>query len=136
MGAFESTRMTWYNSLAKPGWTPEPSFIGTMWTVLYPIIIVTFGYVIARIARGEIPASVLVPILLNVASNIAFTPLQFGVRSLPLAAIDILIVLVTIVWCMLAFWPYSHVASLALVPYLAWVSTATVLQLSITWLNR
>jgi tryptophan-rich sensory protein len=79
---------------------------------------------------------VLAPIVLNSVANVAFTPIQFGLRNLPLAAADILIVLVTIVWCMVAFWPYSRAASLALVPYLAWVSTATVLQLSITWMNR
>jgi benzodiazapine receptor len=129
-------RMDWYDSLAKPAWTPPSSFIGTMWTVLYPIIIVTFGYVVYRVARGQAPASLLVPIAINVVSNIAFTPIQFGLRNLPLASVDILVVLVTIVWCMVAFWPYSRVATLALTPYLAWVGTASVLQLSITWVNR
>ena len=128
--------MTWYDSLAKPSWTPPSSFIGTMWTILYPIIIVVFGYMIYRVARGEAPAALLVPIGLNMVCNIAFTPIQFGLRNLPLASADILIVLVTIVWCMVAFWPYSRIASLALIPYLGWVSTATVLQLSITWMNR
>jgi benzodiazapine receptor len=129
-------RMDWYNSLAKPRWTPPPSFIGTMWTVLYPIIIVTFGYMIYRVARGTAPMWLLVPIAVNVVSNIAFTPIQFGLRNLPLAAADILVVLATIVWCMVAFWPYSRLAALALTPYLAWVATASVLQLSITWMNR
>ncbi|HET6350937.1 MAG TPA: TspO/MBR family protein [Coriobacteriia bacterium] len=128
--------MNWYDSLAKPTWTPSPSFIGTMWTVLYPIIIVTFGYVIYRIVRGQAPMSLLIPIALNVVSNIAFTPIQFGLRNLPLAAADIAIVLVTIVWCMVGCWPYSRVAALALTPYLAWVGTASVLQVSFTLMNR
>jgi len=126
----------WYDSLAKPAWTPPPGFIGTMWTILCPIIIVTFGYMVYRIARGSAPASLLVPIAINVVANIAFTPIQFGLRNLPLASADILIVLATIVWCMVAFWPYSRTASVALTPYLAWVATASVLQLSITWMNR
>ena len=129
-------RMDWYDSLAKPTWTPPPVFIGTMWTVLYPIIIVTFGYMVYRIARGMVPTSLLLPITINVVSNIAFTPIQFGLRNLPLASVDILIVLVTIVWCIVAFLPYSRLAALALTPYLAWVTTASVLQFSITWMNR
>lgn len=129
-------RMDWYASLAKPTWIPSPSFIGTMWTVLYPIIIVTFGYMVYRVARGQAPSSLLVPIAINVVTNIAFTPIQFGLRNLPLASADIILVLVTIVWCMVAFWPHSRVAALALTPYLAWVGTASVLQLSITWMNR
>ena len=128
--------MDWYNSLSKPVWTPSPGFIGTMWTVLYLIIIVTFGYMVYRVARGEAPTRLLVPILINVVSNIAFTPIQFGLRNLPLASVDIVVVLVTVVWCIVAFWPYSRVAALALTPYLAWVAVASVLQLSITWMNR
>ncbi len=128
--------MSWYESLAKPAWTPAPGVIGTIWSLLYPIIIVAFGYVIFSVVRGQMPASVLVPLAINVVSNVAFTPLQFGLKSLPLASIDILVVLATIVWCMVAFWPHSRIASLALSPYLAWVATATTLQLSITWLNR
>lgn len=128
--------MDWYDSLAKPAWTPPPAFIGTVWTVLYPIIIVAFGYMVYRIALGAAPTALLVPIAVNVVSNIAFTPIQFGLRNLPLASIDILIVLVTIIWCIVAFWPYSRLAALALVPYLAWVATASVLQFSITWMNR
>ena len=132
----EVSRIDWYDGLAKPAWTPPSSFIGTMWALLYPIIIVVFGYMIIRIARGDAPTWILAPIVINFAANVAFTPIQFGLRNLPLASIDILVVLVTIVWCMVAFWPYSRVATLALSPYLAWVATATVLQLSITWMNR
>jgi benzodiazapine receptor len=128
--------MDWYDSLIKPAWTPPPGVIGTIWTVLYPVIIVAFGYMVVQVVRGVVPAFVLVPLAINVVANVAFTPIQFGLRNLPLASVDIAIVLATIVWCMVAFWPHSRIASLALVPYLAWVATATVLQLSIAWANR
>lgn len=128
--------MSWYANLVKPAWTPAPGVIGTIWSLLYPIILIVFGYVVFRVVRGDIPGAVLIPVVLNAVANIAFTPIQFGLQNLPLATADILIVLVTIVWCMIAIWPYSRVASLALSPYLAWVATASVLQLSITWLNR
>lgn len=132
----DATWVGWYESLAKPAWTPTGGTIGTIWTLLYPIIIVTFGYVIVRVARGTMPGTVLIPLAINVVANVAFTPIQFGLQNLKLASVDIVIVLVTIVWCMLAFWPHARGASLALIPYLAWVGTATVLQLSIMWMNR
>lgn len=128
--------MSWYDGLAKPSWTPAPGTIGTIWTILYPVIIIVFGYMIVRVVRGDAPTAILVPLAINVLSNVAFTPIQFGLKNLPLASVDIVIVLATIVWCMLVFWPHSRIASLALAPYLAWVSTATVLQLSIWWMNR
>jgi tryptophan-rich sensory protein len=126
----------WYDSLAKPSWTPASGVIGTIWTILYPIILVTYGWALYKVARGEIPPVVAIPIVVNLVANFAFTPIQFGLQNLPLASVDILIVLITIVWSMLALWPYSRVAVVALVPYLAWVATASALQLSITWMNR
>ncbi len=128
--------LTWYDTLVKPSWPPAPGVIGTIWSVLYPIILVVFGYVAFRVFRGEMPKVLLVPIIINMVSNIAFTPIQFGLKNLPLATADILIVLVTIVWAMIAFWPVARIASLALIPYLAWVSTASVLQVSIMLANR
>jgi len=127
---------TWYDALAKPPWTPAPSVIGTIWTVLYPIIAVAFGAAVVKVLRGDLPRMVLVPVAINVVTNIAFTPIQFGLRNLPLATADILVVLVTIVWTMVLVWPNARWIALALVPYLAWVSTASVLQISITVMNR
>ncbi len=128
--------MTWYDSLAKPSWTPAPSVIGTIWTILYPVIFVAFGYAAFLVIRGRAPWIVLVPIAINLVANFAFTPIQFGSQNLPLATADILVVLLTTVWAIIAIWPYAPVAALALVPYLLWVGTATVLQVSITLMNR
>lgn len=128
--------MGWYEELLKPSWAPPAPVFGIVWSVLYPIIIVAFGYVIVRVVRGDYPATLLVPVLINVVANVAFTPIQFGLRNLWLAEVDIIVVLVTIVWSMIAIWPHSRWAALALTPYLVWVGIATALQTSITWLNR
>ncbi len=45
----------WYQSLAKPSWTPAPRTIGLIWQILYPFIIVTFGFVFVQAARGRLP---------------------------------------------------------------------------------
>lgn len=126
---------TWYNSLDKPSWTPAPSFIGTMWSILYPIIIVTFGFVLVQCLRRRVPWMVAVPFGINLVANVVFTPIQFGLRNLPLASVDILVVWATIPWMMAAVRRHHRWVAAAQVPYLAWVSTATVLQLSITIMN-
>ena len=127
--------MEWYQSLAKPAWTPAPQTIGLIWQILYPIIAVTFTFVFWRAARGKLPAVAAAPFAINLVANLSFTPIQFGLRNLPLASIDILIVWGTIVWSMLAVWKHHRWVALAQVPYLTWVSLATVLQLSITAMN-
>ncbi len=127
--------MDWYQSLVKPSWTPAPRTIGLIWQILYPIIIVSFGYVFLQAGKGRVPLLVALPFAVNLVANLAFTPIQFGMRNLPLAAVDILVVWGTILWMMLAIWPHHHWVAIAQVPYLVWVTIATVLQLSITWQN-
>ena len=46
----------WYQSLAKPSWTPAPQTIGLIWQILYPVIIATFGYVFVQAARSRLSA--------------------------------------------------------------------------------
>ena len=129
------TWIAWYNSLEKPTWTPEPSTIGTIWQILYPIIIVTFGFVFFQAIRKRVPARVALPFAINLVANLIFTPIQFGLRNLPLAAVDIVIVWATILWMMAAIWKYYRWVAVAQLPYFVWVSLASVLQLSITFWN-
>jgi len=125
----------WYDGLVKPAWTPEPATIGTVWQILYPIIFLTFTFVLVQALRKRLPWKAAAPFIVNLAANLAFTPIQFGLRNLLLAAVDILLVWGTIIWMMIAIWKYYRWVALAQIPYLAWVSIATVLQLSISWSN-
>jgi len=125
----------WYNNLVKPSWTPEPATIGLIWQILYPIIFVTFLFVFAQVIRKKVPLNVALPFAINFVANLSFTPILFGMRNLPLAAIDILIVWGTIIWMMMAIWKHYLWVAVAQLPYFVWVSIATVLQLSITWWN-
>ncbi len=128
--------MDWYNTLAKPAWTPEPAFIGLMWQIIYPILFVTFLFVFIQAFRKKIPRPVALPFAINLLSNLIFTPIQFSLRNLTLASLDILIVWGTIVWMSIAIWRHYRWVSVAQLPYFLWVSVATVLQLSISWMNR
>lgn len=125
----------WYNALAKPSWTPAPATIGLIWQILYPLILITFGFVFTQAFRGKIGWNVAIPFAINLAANLVFTPIQFGMRNLPLATLDILIVWVTIIWMSIAIWPHHRWVTIAQIPYFVWVSLATVLQVSITVMN-
>lgn len=126
---------TWYKQLIKPSWAPPAWLFGPVWTILYVIIAVSFGYVGYPFARGRLSFIVLLPFIINLVANLAFTPLQFGLRSNILAAVDILIVLATLIWLMLEIWPHARWVALVNIPYLIWVSFATVLQVTITVKN-
>ena len=126
----------WYSTLVRPSWSPPSWVFGPVWTFLYAIIAVTFGTVFWKAFSGKIPLLVALPFALNLVFNFAFTPLQFGLKNNLLSAIDILLVLGTLVWALLAIWPHARWISYANLPYLLWVLFATVLQLTITYLNR
>ena len=130
------TWMEWYNSLVKPSWTPVPSTISLIWMILYPVILVSFGFVFVQAFRGKVGWKVALPFAVNLVANLLFMPIFAGLRNVPLAAADILIVWATILWCVIAVWPVYKWVAVAQVPYLVWVSVATVLQLSITAMNR
>ncbi len=126
---------SWYQELIRPTWAPPAWLFGPVWSVLYVIIAISFGYVFYKTYQSVIPLMVAVPFALNLFFNIIFTPIQFGLKSNGLAALDILLVLVTLVWAMYAIYPYAKWVALVNIPYLAWVCFATVLQLTITYLN-
>ena len=125
----------WYDNLAKPSWTPSPATIGLIWMLLYPVIVISFGFVFLKVFQGKVPRSLAVPFAINLVANLLFMPIFSGMRSVPLAAVDILIVWGTIIWCLVAVWPYFKGVAVAQGPYFVWVSIAMVLQMSITWMN-
>lgn len=126
----------WYSQLYKPSWAPPSWLFGPVWTVLYAIIAVSFGTVFYKVYTKQIPWLVAVPFVLNLVFNALFTPLQFGLKNNLLASIDILLVLGTLVWALWAIWPHARWVTYVNIPYVLWVSFATVLQLTITYLNR
>ncbi len=127
---------TWYQQLVKPSWAPPSWLFGPVWTALYLIIAASFGTVFVKLANKQVTWLVALPFILNLVFNFAFTPLQFGLRSNVLAAIDILLVLGTLVWALIAIWPQMRWVVYVNIPYLLWVCFATVLQLTITFLNQ
>jgi tryptophan-rich sensory protein len=76
------------------------------------------------------------PFILNLVFNFAFTPLQFGLKNNYLAAADILLVLATLIWATVSIYHYAAWIIYLQIPYLLWVTFATLLQLSITDLNK
>ena len=126
----------WYQTLIKPFWSPPSWIFGPVWTFLYILIAISFGAVFHKAFTKKIPWIVALPFALNLIFNFAFTPLQFGLQNNLLAAIDVLLVLGTLIWAIISIYPFARWIAYVQIPYLFWVSFATVLQLTITYLNR
>ena len=128
----------WYSQLIKPTWAPPGWLFGPVWSVLYAVIALTYGAVFYMAFKGKISWLVALPFALNLIFNLAFTPIQFGLKNNLLASLDILLVVGTLIWALVAVWHAStdlRWVAYANIPYLLWGVFATGLQLTITYLN-
>lgn len=127
--------INWYSNIIRPSWAPPAWLFGPVWSVLYTLIAISFGKAFLMFIKKEIRFKTLLPFILNLIFNFAFSPIQFGLQNNLLAAIDILLVLGTLIWLMIAIYPYKKWITYIQIPYLIWVSFATVLQITVTVLN-
>lgn len=127
---------TTYSELLKPSWAPPSWIFGPVWSFLYLLIAYSFGTVFYKLATKQIPFIVALPFILNLIFNFSFTYFQFGLKNNTLAAIDILFVLGTLIWAMIAIFPHARWITYMQIPYVLWVTFATVLQLTITFINK
>ncbi len=125
----------WYQTLIKPEWAPPATVFGPVWGVLYTVIAITFLFVFYKTLKGKIKSAIALPFILNLIFNFAFTPIQFGLKNNILALIDIALVLGTLVWALVVIYPKYKWVAWANIPYLLWVSFASFLQATITFLN-
>lgn len=121
----------WYQTLNKPSWNPPPWIFGPAWTLLYLGMAVAAWLVWRRGGHGH----ALRLYLVQLALNAAWTPVFFGAHQLGAAFIVIVCLWVAILLTLRAFWTASRPAGLLFVPYLAWVSFASVLNFTLWKLN-
>jgi translocator protein len=124
----------WYAHLQKPAWTPPGYLFGPVWTVLYALmgtaawlIWIRFGLAGARIA--------LTLFILQLILNAMWSWIFFGLHNPGMAFFEILLLWVAILATVIAFWHKRIDAGALLLPYLAWVSFAAVLNYAIWRLN-
>jgi benzodiazapine receptor len=138
IGSLATTRAipTWYKSLVKPSFNPPEWLFGPAWTMLYLLMAVAvflvwkqgFGVPGVKLAL----AVFLVQLVLNALWSVLF----FGLRS-PLAGlVEIAVLWVAILATIILFFRVSVPAGVMLLPYIAWVSFAAVLNAAIFVLNR
>lgn len=124
----------WYRAMRKPGWTPRDWVFPTVWTPLY-LMIAASGWLVWReagVAGAFVP---LLVYLLQLALNAGWSAIFFGLRRPGLAFAEVLLLWVSIALNIALFWPISTTAALLLVPYLVWVSIASVLNFQVWRLN-
>lgn len=119
-----------YADLDRPGWAPPAWLFGPVWTVLYGTVAVS-GWLVWRHTRGRTKRQALTWWGVQLALNLAWTPLFFGARQCGLALLDILLLVTALLITIRHFYRGHRLAAFLLLPYLAWVCFATVLNAAI-----
>ena len=123
-----------YGSFVQPDWAPPAWLFGPVWTVLYALIAVS-GWLVWRRAGWSGARTALTVYAVQLVLNALWTPLFFGAGLFGLAFAEILVLWVAIVATMVLFARHSRPAAALLLPYVAWVSFASVLNFAIWTLN-
>jgi len=121
----------WYEGLAKPSWTPPNWMFPIMWTSIY----VLMSFAAARVAGQEGSGYAMAFWAAQIAFNTLWTPMFFGLRRLKGALIVMACLWASVLACVITHWQVDVWAGIALLPYIAWVSVAGMLNLSVARLN-
>ena len=123
-----------YSQLVRPEWAPPPGLFGPVWTVLYALMGIA-AWLIWRVGGFRAARTALTLFLVQLVVNALWSWLFFGWHLGALAFADIVLLWVLIVATLFAFWRIRPLAGALLIPYLLWVSFASVLNYSVWQLN-
>ena len=124
----------WYANLNRPSWNPPGWLFGPVWSLLYTLMAIS-GWLAWRHSSGQTRLRAMRLFFIQLLLNMAWSGLFFGLRRPDIAAVEILVLLATIIATIAVFRPLNKTAAWLLVPYAAWVSFASALNITIWSLN-
>ena len=131
-----SSTDTWFNSLNKPSWNPPTYLFGPVWTFLYLLMGIALWLIWKSNTAAAQKKDALLLFAMQLFLNFWWSVFFFKFHSPSLAFIDILLMFIVILLTMFSFGAISRVACWLLVPYILWVSFATLLNCHIWSLNQ
>jgi tryptophan-rich sensory protein len=121
----------WYRELQKPGWTPPDWLFPLAWTTLYLCMAVAA----ARVANLPGSGAAMALWAIQIALNTLWTPVFFGLQRMRAGLIVLVLLWLSVFFCLITFWQLDTIAGVLFLPYIAWVTAAGALNLSVIRLN-
>lgn len=135
IGGLMTPRAEWYARLNKPSWQPPGWAFGPAWTIILGLAAWS-GVIAWNAAAGPAEQrSILVLFAVNGLCHLAWSPLFFKAQRPDWALIEVVFLWASLVALVVGLWPISVTAAMLILPYLAWVSFAAYLNLTIVRLN-
>jgi len=127
---------TWYAFLVKPSFNPPNWLFAPVWTILFILMGISAFLVWQKGLKKKGVKKALVFFLAQLIFNVLWSFFFFKFHSPFLALLDIIFLWFLILLTMIKFFKINNTAGLLLIPYLLWVSFASVLNYAVYWLNR
>jgi benzodiazapine receptor len=124
----------WYKNLQKPLWMPPASIFGPVWTCLY----IVMGFTLTRIWQSEdgaLKRNALLFFTIQLILNFFWSIIFFRWQNIGLACIEIVFTWICIAGMIITVYKIDRTAALVQIPYLAWVSFASILTFTLYRLN-
>ena len=121
----------WYPTINKPSFNPPNWIFAPVWTTLYILMGISAGIVWYKIKINEIAKNFLIVFIIQLALNFLWSYFFFSMHNPLIAFIDILLLLACIVYLVYSAKKINQIAFYLLIPYLLWVSFATILNATI-----
>jgi tryptophan-rich sensory protein len=128
-----STVTTWYPTINKTALTPPSWVFGPVWSVLFIMMAIALYLVWSGRNKKKTRKKAVILFFGQLAANVAWSSIFFGLKNIGLAFIEILFLIILITYCLLAFSRLNKAAGWLMFPYLLWVCFASTLNLSL-WL--
>jgi tryptophan-rich sensory protein len=128
--------LSWYSTLIKPPFNPPSWVFGPAWTILYILMAISAYLVWKKGFKKKNVKDALKIFGIQLVLNLLWSPVFFGLKNILMALILIMILWYFILHTIREFYKIDKMAAYLLYPYFAWVSFATILNLSIWLLNR
>lgn len=125
----------WYNTLSKPSFNPPNWIFGPVWTTLYILMGISF-FLVWKQKESASRSQAITVFLLQLLCNFAWSLIFFYFKMIGLAFVEIILLWISIVFMLFLFYKIKPVSAWINIPYLLWVSFATVLNASLYFLNR
>lgn len=127
---------TWYAALNKPVFSPPNYLFGPVWTILYILMGISVYLIYTKGLKTKKVRDAIYLFGIQLILNAIWSPIFFGLKNTLLALFVIIAMWIYIFRTILAFEKIERKAALLLVPYILWVSFATILNFSVWFLNR
>ncbi|HLP49605.1 MAG TPA: TspO/MBR family protein [Chitinophagales bacterium] len=131
----DATQGEWFMNLNKPSFNPPDSVFGPVWTVLYALMGVSL-FLIVRAEESLKRIDAILVFCIQMFLNFWWSIFFFFFERPDVAFGEIVLLWLAIIWMIAKFWKVRPVAAYLQIPYLLWVTFASVLNAAIWWLNK